>query len=80
MTGKEHVDLVLNNPGLEHDSHGLRLHVMVVEAVVPRGMQHNYQPRRLGPVHLGELLHEPHVLRSVSTLKREKYRKEQRRA
>lgn len=78
MTGKHHVDLVLNNPGLEHDSHGVRLHVMVVVAVVPRGMQHNYQPRRLGPVHLSELRLEPHVLGSVSTLKRGKGKGQER--
>lgn len=67
MTGKDNIDLVLNEPRLEHHSHGLSFHVVVLVAVIPRRMHQNYKPWRLGSVHFRKLLFQPLILRSIHT-------------
>lgn len=41
MTRKDDINLVLNKPGLKHDSHGFTFHVMIVVAVIPGRMHQN---------------------------------------
>lgn len=38
MASKYDIDLVLNKPGLELDSHGFPFHIVIVIAIVPWGM------------------------------------------
>ena len=65
MAGEDEIDLVLDEPGFEHDPHGLPLHVVVVVAVVPRRVQEHDKPWRQAAVHSRELLLQPIVLRRV---------------
>lgn len=44
MTSKHNINLVLNKPGLKHNSHGLPFHVMVCVTIVPWRMHKNNQP------------------------------------
>ena len=51
MTSEHHVNAVLHEPWLEHYSHGLAFHVMIVVAIIPRRMHKNNQPWRFTSVH-----------------------------
>lgn len=65
VTCKHHIDFVLHKPRLEHDSHGLAFHVVIIVAVVPGRVHEDNQPRCLTSVYLRELILKPFILRGV---------------
>ena len=71
VAGEDEIDLVLDEPGLEHDPHGLPFHEVVAVAVIPRRVQEHDKPRRLAAVHSRELLLQPIVLRRVRACENE---------
>ena len=59
---EDKVDLVLYKPGIEHDPYRLHLHVVVVVAIVQRGVHEHDKPWCHDAIHSRELCLQPLVL------------------
>lgn len=42
VAGEDKIDLVVNKPRLIDNPHGISFHIVIIVAVVHRGMSHNY--------------------------------------